>query len=326
MTQTSSRQAYPGIRLAVSACLLGEPVRYDGGHKRHAFLTDSLAAHVDYLPVCPEAGIGMGIPRPPIQLIGDRQRPRALGVDDAALDVTARLESFAATTLGGLHDVSGYIFKKNSPSCGLRQVKLRARPDLPARREGTGIFARVVTESLPLLPVLEEDGLDDPVRRENFFCRVYVYRRWQELQTRGISAAGLRDFHVTHTYLIMAHSQAACRRLKRLLPDLPGQPSAHTTDAYIGELMAALARPSRRGGHYKVLQQLAGALDPWINHTQKTALATRLNAYRDGHLSLGEAVTGLQRQFDRHPEADTGGAAHLYLHPYPDSLPLRDTL
>jgi uncharacterized protein YbbK (DUF523 family)/uncharacterized protein YbgA (DUF1722 family) len=321
-TPASHSEEFPRIRLGVSACLLGEPVRYDGGHKRHAFLTDVLASHADYLPVCPEAGIGMGIPRPPIHLVGNRQRPRALGLDDPSLDVTTALESFAVATLGRLHDASGYVFKKNSPSCGLRQVKLSARPGYPARRQGTGIFARVVGDSLPLLPITEEDCFDDPQRRENFICRVYVYRRWQDLQVRGLSAAGLLDFHAAHRYLIMTHSEAACRRLEKLMSELSAPRLADTAAVYIRELMATLARPSQRARHAKVLQQLASDLEPRINRRQSTALASRLNAYRDGGLPLGEAIAALRGQFERNPDIDKP----VYLYPYPDSLRLRHLL
>jgi uncharacterized protein YbbK (DUF523 family)/uncharacterized protein YbgA (DUF1722 family) len=315
---------FPRIRLGVSACLLGQPVRYDGGHKRHAFLTDILAGYADFLPVCPEAGIGMGVPRPPIHLVGDRQRPRALGVEDASLDVTAALEGFATAALGDLHDVNGYIFKKNSPSCGLRRVKLFARPGYRARRDATGVFARVVTNALPLLPVIEEDGLDDPQRRENFICRVYVYRRWQALQARSLKAGELLNFHAAHRYLLMSHSRAACRRLEKLLSDRAAERRPHTADTYIREVMATLSRPSRRAGHYRVLTHLSGYLQQRMTGRQRAALTTRLAAYRDGTLSLGETVSILRDLFERYPHPDT--ARPIYLSPYPDSLRLRDAL
>jgi uncharacterized protein YbbK (DUF523 family)/uncharacterized protein YbgA (DUF1722 family) len=321
-TPVFSGEGFPRLRLGVSACLLGEPVRYDGGHKRHAFLTEILAVHVDYATVCPEAGIGMGVPRPPIQLVGDPRHPQARGVDDASLDVTRALQAFGTATLGRLQDVSGYIFKQHSPSCGLRQVKVVTRPGRRARRQGTGIFARVVRDALPLLPVAEEDCLDDPQRRENFICRVYVYRRWQDLRACGLSAGGLRSFHAAHKHLIMTHSQAACRRLEKLLSNLPGRQLAHIGDAYIRELMATLARPSQRAGHYRALQLLAGDLAPRLNRRQEIALATRLSAYRDGSLSLGKAIATLRHQFDLHPDSDRP----VYLYPYPDSLHLRHSL
>jgi uncharacterized protein YbbK (DUF523 family)/uncharacterized protein YbgA (DUF1722 family) len=321
---TCPNEAFPRIRLGVSACLLGQPVRYDGGHKEHTFLTGILAGYVEFLPVCPEAGIGMGVPRPPIHLVGDRQRPHALGVEDASLDVTAALEAFAAATLTELDDVSGYIFKTNSPSCGLRQVKVFARPGQRPRRQATGVFARVVTSALPLLPVMEEDGLDDAQQRENFICRVYVYHRWQALQAHGLNAADLLHFHAAHRHLVMSHSQASCRRLEKLLSGLSAERLPHTADVYIREVMATLARPSRRAQHYKVLTHLAGCLDQRMNSRQRATLATRLAAYHDGGLSLGETIATVRHLFEhhRHPDSDKP----LYLYPYPDGLGLRNAL
>jgi len=309
---------FPRIKLAVSACLVGERVRYDGGHKRHAFLGDILAAHADYLPICPEAGIGMGVPRPPIHLVGERQQPHALGLQDPTRDVTAQLQQFGARTLGSLDGLSGYIFKKNSPSCGLRQVKVFARPGRYPQRNGTGIFARVIRESLPLLPVEEEDALDNPQRRDNFLCRVYVYRRWQDLQARGLCSAGLGAFHAVHESLVMAHSRAAFGRLEKLLSTATEPTLAETAAQYIQALMTTLARPARRSQHCTVLAQLAGELKPLLTPRQSALLAGTLAAYLAGNLALTEAIDTLRSHVDRHAQLGLGRQAYLY--PYPDSL------
>jgi uncharacterized protein YbbK (DUF523 family)/uncharacterized protein YbgA (DUF1722 family) len=310
---------YPRLLIAVSACLLGQPVRYDGGHKRLAFLTDTLARHADYVPVCPEAGSGMGIPRPPIHLVGDARRPRALGLHDPELDVTERLESFAADTLPRLAGVSGYVFKKNSPSCGLRRVKLFAEPGHRARRVATGIFARCVGESLPLLPMEEEDGLLDLRRRDNFLSRVYVYRRWQELLSRGPTVAGLSDFHIAHKYLVMAHSRAACRRLEQLLASLPQDRPETVAERYIRELMSALRRPARRPGHYAVLRELADGVQHLSDRRERSTLANILSSYRDAGCGHDGAIDVLRHAIAR-PGAPDWMVRQVYLHPYPDSL------
>ena len=307
------------IKLGISACLLGEPVRYDGGHKRLAFLTDTLARHADYLPVCPEAGSGMGIPRPPIHLVGDARQPHALGLYDPGLDVTKRLERFAVETLPRLAGVSGYVFKKNSPSCGLRRVKLFAEPGHRARRVATGIFARFVGESLPLLPREEEDGLLDLSRRDNFLSRIYVYRRWQEVLSRGLTIAGLNDFHIAHKYLVMAHSRAACRRLEKLLASLPHDRPEPVADPYIQELMSALRRPARRPGHYAVLRELADGVQHLSDRRERLTLARILSTYRDGRCERDEAIDILRHAIAR-PGAPDWIARQVYLHPYPDSL------
>ena len=149
----------PRVRVGVSACLLGQGVRFDGGHKRDDVLTGALATFLDLVPVCPEVGIGMGVPRPPIRLVGDSQQPRAVGVDDATPDVTEQLLSFARRHVSSLGDISGYILKRSSPSCGMAGVKVYDSKGTITDHKGVGIFARVLMEAKPLLPVVEETCL-----------------------------------------------------------------------------------------------------------------------------------------------------------------------
>ena len=172
----------------MSACLLGQRVRFDGGHKRNDFLVGSLTDFLDVVPVCPEVGIGMGIPRPPIRLVGNPERPRAVGVDDAALDVTEQLLSFARRRVSSLGDISGYILKRSSPNCGMDGVKVHGTKGTTPDYRGIGIFARVLMEAKPLLPVVEETGLKDPVLCEGFLTRVLAYH---DLNVLGRPGDGL---------------------------------------------------------------------------------------------------------------------------------------
>jgi len=309
-TEADNTEAFPRIRLGVSACLLGEPVRYDGGHKHHAFLTDTLAAYADYLPFCPETAIGLGVPRPPIHLVGDPTNPRALGVQDPSLDVTEPLKRYATAMQTALATVSGVIFKKYSPSCGLRL----------AENNATGIFAQSVRQALPLLPLEEEDALDNPRRLENFLTRVYVFRRWQDLCATDMSVAALLDFHAVHKYLVMGHSQAAYRHLGQLLSNLSKLSLEDTANAYIPALMSLLKRPGRRPQHFNVLQHLAGYLKPHLDHEQMSRLGAQLEAYRQGSLPLIEAMTSLKVHFERFPHPFIH--RQVYLRPYPHSLSL----
>jgi len=309
---------FPRLALGVSACLLGEPVRYDGGHKRHEFVTGPLAAHADYVPVCPEAAIGLGIPRPPIHLVGPRDEPRALGLEDPALDVTADLRAFGLQTVDTLGLVSGYIFKKNSPSCGLRGVKLHDRPGHRSRHTGTGIFAATVRTAMPLLPLEEEDGLDEPARRDSFLLRVYVYRRWQDLLAAGLDQASLAEFHAAHSLLLMAHSRAAHARLNRLLGNAREQNLVPTADAYIRDLLATLARPASRTRHLGVLHTLADRVRPQLSPREKASLARQLADFGAGRHHLRELTATIAEHMasGRHDDR----AAQHYLHPYPESL------
>ena len=324
MREASLRGTFPRVSIGVSACLLGQKVRYDGGHKRDAFLIGPLAKFVDYLPVCPEAAVGLGIPRPPIQLVGVPGHPRAVGVRDPALDVTGRLEDFARQTVPRLQQISGYVLKKDSPSCGMERVKLYGEPGHMPERKATGVFARVIQESLPLLPLEEEGRLNDPVLRENFINRVYAYRRWQQLETDGLTRAGLIAFHTRHKYLVMAHSQAAYQRLGRLLSDLSREPMDRIAHAYIHELMTALKRRVNPKRHSNVLQHIMGYLKRSLDQGDKAELLRTIEAYRREEVPLIVPITLLRHYFRRHPDPYMQG--QYYLCPHPDALSLRNAL
>lgn len=227
------------IRIGISSCLLGEPVRYDGGHKRDAWISDSLSQHVEFHPICPEVAIGLGVPRAPIQLVRVNGAVRVRGVSDPGQDFTERLANVAECCLPELTNLSGYIFKSKSPSCGAFRVKVydeRGQPD----GYGEGAFAAAVKAAMPLLPVEEEGRLSDPRLRESFVTRVYVYHRWRQLRDGPISAAALAAFHSDHQCLVMAHNQAACRRLDRLVAAASEDDVDSCADKYIRELMNAL--------------------------------------------------------------------------------------
>jgi uncharacterized protein YbgA (DUF1722 family)/uncharacterized protein YbbK (DUF523 family) len=303
--------------IAVSSCLLGQQVRYDGGHKQDAWITGPLAEQVDYLPICPEVAIGLGVPRPPIHLIGDPRRPRAVGVQDGTLDVTAALERFARHTVHDLRDVSGYILKSKSPSCGMARVRLHGQQG--GRKTAAGIHAREIMARLPELPVEEEGRLTDPVLRENFVSRVYTYRRWQRLSAKGLVA-----FHAGHKYLVMAHSQAACQRLGRLLSNLKGMHLPDIAARYIAELMAALQRRAGREHHVNVLQHVMGYLKKRLPGDDKQELAAAIEAYRRGEVPLIVPLFLLRHHLRHHPDPYLAG--QWYLRPYPDALGLRNNI
>jgi uncharacterized protein YbgA (DUF1722 family)/uncharacterized protein YbbK (DUF523 family) len=311
-------------KIGVSACLLGHQVRYDGGHKRNLFLIDGLGRHVEYVPVCPETAIGLGIPRPTIRLVGDPENPQVLGVADSSLDVTRRLRDYAESQVLTFGALSGFVLKKDSPSCGMERVKVYDPNGNSAVRKGTGAFARVLMQRLPLLPVEEEGRLTDPVLRENFINRVYVYQRWQQLQARGLSAGALIDFHTSHKYMVMAHSQAAYQRLGKLLSDLAGKDLQAIAEAYAEELMTTLQRRVNRKRHVNVLQHIMGYLKRRIDGDDKAELVAGIEAYRRGETPLVVPITLLRHYFRNHH--DRYMARQVYLSPYPESLGLRNTI
>lgn len=312
---------FPRPLIALSSCLHGEKVRYDGAHKRDKWLLDRLGRYVDFRTYCPEVAIGLGIPRPPIRLVARDGNTHVVGVDDPTFDVTERLQSYAFEVIDQLGDVSGYVFKSRSPSCGLFRVK-RYLPNGHPQGTASGAFAEVIAQHLPDLPMEEEGRLCDAVLRENFVSRLYVYRRWQLLVGQGLSPKSMIDFHARHKYLLMAHSQAAYKRLGQLLSNLKSVDLQAVALEYRGELMAALKRRVSRARHVNVLQHLQGYLKQHIDGADKRELADALEDYRRAEVPLVVPMRLLQHHFRRHP--DEYIAAQYYLQPYPAALGLRN--
>jgi len=309
--------------VGISSCLLGQQVRFDGGHKKDGWITGPLAAFFDYLPVCPEVGIGLGVPRPTIRLVGDPERPRAVGSRDASLDVTDQLEAFGVAQTLRLEGLSGYVLKSKSPSCGMARVPVTSPKGMPAK-VGVGIYARVLMERLPLLPVEEEGRLNDPVLRENFVTRVFVYHRWQQLRAGKITAAKLIDFHSRQKYLVIAHSQAAYQRLGQMVSHLKQVDLEAVADMYIAELMTALQRRVTRKRHVNVLHHIMGYLKDHVDAGDKAELLASIEAYRREEVALVVPITLLRHHLRRHP--DPYMEKQVYLAPHPEKLGLRGVI
>jgi uncharacterized protein YbgA (DUF1722 family)/uncharacterized protein YbbK (DUF523 family) len=310
--------------IGVSACLLGHQVRYDGGHKRDSFIVNNLQEHMDFMPICPETGIGLGVPRPTIRLMGDPEQPRLVGVADPGWDLTEKMRRYALEQTKHLHHLCGYILKKNSPSCGMTRVKVYGQPGSHGMRKGSGIFATVLMQELPSLPVEEEGRLNDPVLRENFINRIYVYHRWQSLRKKGLTAKGLIAFHTDHKYLVMAHSQAAYRRLGHLLSNLAAHDLETIAQSYIAELMLTLKRRVNRSRHVNVLQHIMGYLKKRISSEDKVELVACIESYRRNETPLVVPITMFKHYFRLHP--DDYMTRQIYLLPHPLKLGLRNML
>lgn len=306
------------IRIGVSGCLLGQNVRYDGGNKYDAYIVRTLGRYFDLVAVCPEVAIGLGVPRPPIRLVGGRGAPRALGVEDPRLDVTEKLAAYGRRIGRVLDDVSGYIFKSRSPSCGVTAVPVHARHGTHTR-PGTGVYADAFMARQPLLPVEEEDGLADPRRRDNFLERVFAYHRWQRLAAAGLTRARLRDFHARHRLAILARGQAHWRALERILAGLDRAGVKQTGVAYLRRFMQALTRPATRAGEARALARLADELV--MDATPRRALKRAIAAFRAGVQPRRVPVRLIRRYLERRP--DSRLAHEVYLYPDPVEAALR---
>lgn len=288
------------IRLGVSACLLGESVRYDAGHKRNSFVADLLPRYFELVPVCPEVAIGLGVPRQPIRLKGSPEAPRAVGSRTPELDVTDALTAYGQRMAAELPDISGYVLKSRSPSCGMERVRVYARSG-GAARGGRGLYAAAFMAARPLLPVEEEGRLNDPVLRESFVERVYAYRRWQELLAAGVSAERVVDFHTRHKLVLMAHGPERLRELGRLVATAGERDPDTLARAYGQRFMAALSYRATRRRHTDVLFHLMGYLKRSLEAGDKAELVELIHDYRRGLVPLIVPVTLLRHHFRRHP-------------------------
>jgi len=314
-------RTHPVLRIGVSSCLLGEPVRFDGQHKRDAFVTGVLAEHVQLIPVCPEVAIGLGIPREPIRLTGDAAAPRAVGSRTPGLDVTDALADHGRRMARELGDISGYVFKNKSPSCGKERVKVYHPGGGRPAGKGTGIYAAELMRALPLLPVEEEGRLHDPGLRESFFERVFAYRRWQSWLTGRYSVGRLVAFHERHKLALMAHGAEPARRLGRIVGEAKGRKPAEVTAEYGAAFMAQLARRATPRSHTNVLHHLMGYLKQVLDEGDKAELLAVIDVYRRGEVPLIVPLTLLRYHFRRNPHPYVAG--QTYLNPYPAEWILR---
>lgn len=321
---SAAQDKQPRIKVGVSACLLGFEVRYNGTHKHMPLLTGELSRYFEFVPTCPEQGAGMGVPRPPIRLVGDPASPRAVEVDDPSRDATAALQHYAAQRIPQLQDLAGYIFIKNSPSCGLFRVKVYLDNGMPGPTPGRGIFAAALTQAMPLLPVEEDGRLHDPVLRENFMTRVFAMHEWQTLCAQGLTVQGLIGLHSRYKYTLMAHAPQDYTALGRLLSDAGKHDPALLGPRYFEQMMTALQKKATRKSNTNVLMHLQGYLKKQLRAEEKTSLGRVIANYRQGIVPLVVPVTMLRHYFDLFP--DPYIARQSFLQPYPDDLSLRNAL
>lgn len=311
------------IAVGISSCLLGEEVRFDGGHKRDSYILGTLSDYFTFQPVCPEVAIGLSVPRPPIRLVRHEDGIHVTGVKDPSVDVTDKLHDYGRKMATEMTGISGFIFKRASPSCGMERVKVYA-PDGRSVGKAAGAFAEEMMRGQPLLPTEEEGRLGDPALRENFIMRVFVFHRWQQLNAGGISAGKLIAFHADHKYLVMAHNQAAYKRMGKMLANAGKEDIATMAAAYVEELMTALARPASRKQHVNVLQHLLGYLKQQLDAEDKKEMLEVIEHYRDGVVPLIVPITLLKHHFRRHPHEYI--ERQVYLTPHPHELMLRNLI
>ncbi|WP_212626579.1 DUF523 and DUF1722 domain-containing protein [Pseudomonas sp. PP3] len=317
-------QPFTKPKIAISACLMGAEVRFNGGHKESRLCSRTLTDYFDFVEVCPEVAIGMGIPREPIRLVGDPVQPQAVGSIDREINVTRPLAEYGRKMAAELDDICGYIFMQKSPSCGLERVKVYHANGAPVDGGGRGIYAQSFCAQHPDLPVEEDGRLNDPVLRENFLTRVFAYSAWQQLLKEGLSRRGLTEFHSRYKYLLMAHNPVQYKALGNLLGNMGQTDPQALGPQYFSELMAALKKCATRRTHTNVLQHLSGYLKKTLSADDKQEVQHVIGQYRHGIVPLVVPLTLLKHHFRQHP--DPYIAQQVYLQPHPENLSLRNAI
>jgi uncharacterized protein YbgA (DUF1722 family)/uncharacterized protein YbbK (DUF523 family) len=309
------------IKLGISSCLLGEKVRYDGGHKWDRFITETLGKFVEFVPVCPEVECGLGIPREAMHLMFSPEGPRLVTVR-TQVDYTERLRAWALKRVVELEreDLCGFIFKSGSPSSGMERVTIYYGQGEPVKT-GVGLFAREFMQHFPLLPVEDEGRLHDPALRENFLERLFTMKRWRETLALGSKRGPLVDFHTRHKLLILSHSPKHYALLGKLVARMKEIPLPELYDRYQTLLMQALRLKTTIKKNAHVLLQVMGYFKRNLSQAEKEELLEIVNNYRQGYLPLLVPVTLLNHFVCKYDQVYLKG--QYYLDPHPLELKLR---
>ena len=320
-----TRNGAKPIRLGISSCLLGNEVRFDGGHKKDEFLTRQFSRYVEWVPMCPEMEIGLGVPRESLRLVAMNEQIR-LVAPRSGLDHTEKMQRWTRALTSSLVEsgICGFVLKKDSPSCGLDRVRVYHDKGL-LHRKGQGLFASGLADRFPGLPMEEEGRLNDPRLRENFVSQVFAYRRWLDLLQDGLTRARIQRFHAQHKFLLLAHEQVGSRELGNLLGRSDRTLSLDQLGrAYFTKFSQVMRRTPTRRNHMNVLQHLTGYFSPRLSVGDRTELTEILHAYHQDRLPLIVPVT-LIRHYVRKLEVEYL-QDQFYLDPHPDELRLLNQL
>ena len=304
------------IPVGISACLLGDNVRYDGGNKFNLTIEQTLADYLEFHRFCPEVDIGLGVPRNAIRLLHKNGNIICTDSADETLDHTQKLRSSAEAQLQWLQGMCGYIFKSRSPSCGLEvNVYSLCRGKAVVSGSSAGIFADTVTRSLPWLPVVEEDKLADETVRGSFVRRICALYRWQQTMADGLTVARFTDYHARQKLILLAHCQKTYRQMGPLVASANRNNLSQVAEQYLLALMDGLKKPATPGDHLNVLLHIQGYLSDSLPAAEKASLREYFDRYLQGQAPLQVPVDSLNQLFQRYPNEYISRC--WYLHPHP---------
>ncbi len=319
----SPESADPRIPVGISQCLLGEEVRYNGGHKLSRFCRDQLGEWFRYVDICPEVEIGLGVPREPMRLVETEGQIRVLQIKDSTQDYTDRLEGLAEKYRERISHLCGYIFMQNSPSCGAFRTKVYHPNGNVQHTDGQGAFAARVQQYMPWLPVEESGRLSDAGLCENFVTRVFVFSELKAMKAAGLSRKSIIDFHARHKYLLMAHSQRYYKLVGKLLSRAGAYSVATLALRYEKLLLSGLKSVAGRKGHTNALQHMQGYVSAGLSAEQRADLTRLIESYKAGEVPLIAPLVLLRHY------AGLGGEyfqKQIYLQPHPKSLGLYNSI
>lgn len=310
------------IKIGISSCLLGNEVRYDGGHKLDRFLRDTLGKYVEYVPVCPESECGLGIPREAMRLEGDPENPRLI-TNKSRKDITRKMKLWSIKRVKDLEKekLCGFIFKSRSPSSGMERVKVYNEKGMPVLK-GTGIFAKEFIKHFPLIPVEEEGRLHDPLLRENFIERIFTLKRWRDLTEGKLSVGKLVEFHTKNKLLLLSHSEKHYRIMGRMVAQTEKKSVRESFADYEKNMIEALTLKTTPRKNKNVLQHMMGYFKKLLTSDEKQELLEVMDEYTGGIVPLIVPVTLINHYVRKYDEAYL--KQQTYLNPHPVELKLRN--
>ncbi len=310
------------IKLGISTCLLGENVRYDGGHKLDGFLTDTLGQYIEYVPVCPEVECGLGVPRESMHLEGNPDSPRLVTIRTKQ-DMTDCMVQWAQKRVIDLEkkDLCGFIFKSDSPSSGMERIRVYNEKGIPVKK-GVGIFARIFMDHFSLLPVEDEGRLHDPELRENFIERIFTLKRWREVLGKKENRGNVVDFHTKHKLLILSHSPKYYQMMGKLVAQAKNLPLKELFQEYQTLLMESLGLKTTPKKNANVLQHMMGYFKEQLSSDEKQELLEVIDLYRKEIIPLIVPITLINHYVRKYDQPYL--KKQIYLNPHPLELQLRN--
>ena len=308
------------IKVGISSCLLGNQVRYNGGHQRDRFITDTLAKYCEFVPVCPEVECGLPVPRESMRLVGEVDTPR-LVTTRSKIDKTDQMTNWMNRRLSALEkeDLVAFIFKTKSPSSGMRAVKVYAENGNVKSYAGQGIFARGFKERFPDIPVEDEGRLHDPGIRENFVETIFVLQRWRQSRQNG-GAGALVDFHSRHKYTLMAHGPEKLREMGKIVALAGSGDLSALCDKYLALLLQAMGLKKTVKKNYNVLLHVGAYFKKDLEPYEKKELQDLSKQYYQSFVPLIVPLTLINHYARKYNKSYL--LQQWYLNPHPVELGL----